>query len=172
MKPDSRRKLNATVKGQINEGVLSEVATRLNRGVPTSMPAGVVLSVRGVRGTTRPADPASEPVIGVRAALGAFGGVLNKFPENTPNPNPNPRPCFIATAALDPFAPDVVCLRTWRDRRLVHSRWGGRVLLAVYERWSPPLARLISRSERRRSVVRVLIVAPAARFARWSLRGE
>ena len=42
-------RIESTLKGRINSGVLSSVATRLNRGVPSTMPAGVVLSIRAVQ---------------------------------------------------------------------------------------------------------------------------
>ena len=61
-------RITSTVQGQLNAGVLTSVATQLNRGVPSTMPAGVVLSVRAVRGTTRTTGTTTEPVIGVRAA--------------------------------------------------------------------------------------------------------
>jgi hypothetical protein len=45
---------------------------------PTALlPPGVVLSIRNIRAVNNPAD--SLPAIGIRAALGAFGGVLNKI---------------------------------------------------------------------------------------------
>jgi len=160
-------RLKSTVKGLVNAGVLKTVATRLNRGVPASMPAGVVLSIRSLEAATRP-DPTGagagpEPVIGVRAALGAFGGVLNKFPSLSVDPNRFK--CFIATAALHPLAPEVLALQAWRDSWL-RERRGGEQLIGLYERVSPPLARFIARREWRRSVVRILVVTPAARLAR------
>jgi hypothetical protein len=161
-------RLKATIKGTLNAGVLSQVATQLNRGVPASMPPGVVLSVRSVRATTRPAaGGGTEPVIGVRAALGAFGGVFNKFPALSGGG----RTCFIASAALDPSSEEVVTLRRWRDERL-RLRLGGEAAVALYERLSPPVARAIARSERRRALVRRLVVVPAARLAGRALRGE
>ena len=49
---------------------------------PTALlPPGVVLSIRNIRAVNNPAD--SLPAIGILAALGAFGGVLNKFPALT-----------------------------------------------------------------------------------------
>jgi hypothetical protein len=49
---------------------------------PTALlPPGVVLSIRNIRAVSNPAD--SLPAIGILAALGAFGGVLNKFPALT-----------------------------------------------------------------------------------------
>ncbi len=153
-------RVKTTIKGLINAGILADVATRLNRGKPSTMPAGVVLSIRSVRGTTRPTAAGTESVIGVRAALGAFGGVLSKFPPLTGSK------CFIASAASDPLAPEVVALKTWRDLWLRRRR-GGPWLIAAYERFSPPAARFISRSPRRRAFVRVVVVAPAARVARF-----
>jgi hypothetical protein len=142
--------------------VLSSVATRLNRGVPTSMPPGVVLSIRNVRATTRTAPGGgTESVIGVLAALGAYGGVLNKFPALTSGGGG----CFVATAAVGPGAPEVVVLREWRDAWL-RSRRGGTTLIRAYERLSPPLARFIAQSDRRRALTRQLVVAPAVRLAR------
>jgi hypothetical protein len=60
------------------------------------MPAGAVLSIRGVRPTTRTAaGGATEAVIGVRGALGAFGGVSSKFPALGTGSGSG---CFVATA--------------------------------------------------------------------------
>lgn len=159
-------KVTATVRGLLNSGILTQVATRLNRGVPAAMPAGVVLSIRGVRATTRTTSTgATEAVIGVRGALGAFGGVTNKFPALSSGGSS----CFIATAAVGPDAPEVAVLRVWRDRWL-RPRAGGAAMIAAYERLSPPLARRIADSPTRRAVVRTLVVSPAARLARLLLR--
>jgi hypothetical protein len=158
-------RVNATVNGLVNAGVLSQVATRLNRGIPASMPAGVVLSIRSVRATTRPTGAGStENVIGVRAALAGFGGVLNKFPALAGG-----RGCFVATAASGPDAPELQVLRMWRDVRLRRSR-RGRLMLAAYDRVGPALARWVRRSELRRAAVRAFVVAPVARLAHRSLR--
>jgi hypothetical protein len=125
-----------------------------------------VVSIRGVRATTRPlAGGGTEPVIGVRAALGAFGGVLNKFPALTGGS----KTCFIATAAFSPDAPEVETLQRWRDLWL-RERPGGPRCIAVYERVSPPLARFIAGSSMRRAATRTLVVAPAARAAGAILR--
>jgi hypothetical protein len=63
----------------------------------------------------------------------------------------------------------VQVLRLWRDERLLIRRGGAR-LIRAYERISAPLAVFIARSDRRRALVRRLVVAPAARVARWSQR--
>jgi hypothetical protein len=158
-------RVTATINGLVNAGVLAQVATRLNLGTPASMPAGVVLSIRSVRATTRQtAAGATEDVIGVRAALAGFGGVLNKFPALSGGSR-----CFVATAASDPNAPALEVLRKWRELRLRRSR-PGRIVLVAYERVAPRLARWVRRTERRRAVVRALVVAPAARLAHRSLR--
>jgi hypothetical protein len=156
-------RVRSTVEGRLNAGVLSSVATRLNRGVPTTMPTGVVLSIRSVRPLTRPLDGGgTEPVIGVRAALGAFGGVLSKFPAASGR-------CFIASAATSPHAPEVRVLQAWRDEWL-RPRRGGPAVIGAYERLSPPFARFVARSDRRRALTRGLVVSPAARCARHFLR--
>lgn len=87
-------RLTATVRGRLNAGVLAAVATRLNRGVPAAMPAGVVLSIRRLRATTGSTAAGPATMIGVFAALGGFGGVLNKFPRSAGRPGPAslPRP--------------------------------------------------------------------------------
>jgi hypothetical protein len=62
---------------------------------PTALlPPGVVLSIRNIRAVSNPAD--SLPAIGILAALGAFGGVLNKFPALTTSGSST---CFVVTAS-------------------------------------------------------------------------
>ncbi|MGW3447321.1 CFI-box-CTERM domain-containing protein [Streptomyces sp. NPDC001076] len=157
--------VRSTLQSLINSAVLSTVATRLNLGMPSAMPAGVVLSVRQVRGTTRATSTGTESVIGIRTALGAFDGVLNKFPALTP---PGRRICPITAAALTRNASDVAMLRAFRDHWL-RGRPGGQRLIAGYERLGPPLARFIERSDLRRAAVRTLLMRPAAQLARWLL---
>ena len=57
-------------------------------------------------------------------------------------------PCFLATAVYgDPFAPDVVALRRWRDRRLgpgATGVWLMRKVSDVYARVGPVLARWVT----------------------------
>lgn len=80
------------------------------------------------------------------------------------------RACFIATAACgDEEAEEVVALRMFREQRLRASALGNR-LIRLYEWLSPPLARLLSRSERARWAVRVLLVRPLALTARALVR--
>jgi hypothetical protein len=62
--------------------------------------------------------------------------------------------CFIATAAYGrPDAPEVEALRRFRDRRLL-TNVPGTAFVRLYYRLSPPVARLIARKPRLRSVVR------------------
>jgi hypothetical protein len=154
-------KVTATVKSQLNSGILSSVASRVNRGTPSTMPAGVVLSIRGIRSTTRTntTTGVTESVIGVNAALGAFGGVVSKFPALSTTGT-----CFIATAALEPNSPELGILRAWRDD-WIRPVFGGETFIALYERFSPPVARRIEKSSKLRAAVRVLVIAPASRMA-------
>ncbi|MDS0261722.1 WYL domain-containing protein [Haloarcula sp. S1CR25-12] len=78
--------------------------------------------------------------------------------------------CFIATAAYgSPTASEIDVLRRFRDDILAKSyltRW----LISMYYALSPPIARWISRSRRRRTAVRRLFVAPLVRLIErvWS----
>lgn len=72
--------------------------------------------------------------------------------------------CFIATAAYgSALAPEVRVFRHFRDEYLLASR-GGRVLVELYYRYSPPLASAVARSRVLRSAAR-FILAPAALMA-------
>jgi len=69
-------------------------------------------------------------------------------------------PCFIATAAYDtPRADEIDILRTFRDDILLQHAIG-RLFTTTYYRTSPPLARWIRASPRRRHLVREYFVAP------------
>ena len=72
--------------------------------------------------------------------------------------------CFIATAACGADAPEVRVLREFRDRVLLRSDLGER-LVETYYRWSPALARRIQTRPGLRAAVRRGLVRPAAHLA-------
>lgn len=76
--------------------------------------------------------------------------------------------CFIATAACGTDqAEDVVRLREFRDAVLRRTKLG-RAFVGIYETISPPIARLVARSERARWLVRSLVIHPLRVLAeRW-----
>jgi hypothetical protein len=66
-------------------------------------------------------------------------------------------PCFIATAAFEGVqVPEVIFLRRFRDNTLSGYKVG-RGFISVYQRMSPPLARIISRSQLLKRVSRSLL---------------
>jgi hypothetical protein len=128
-------------------------------GVPSGLPAGVVLGVLGVA-----VAPSGDLVIA--PAIGCFGSIIDKFLAAVP---PGSSTCFIATAACGVESAEVSTLRTFRDECLLVSAQG-RKLIALYERLSPPLARLLGRNRCLRKLARRLIVSPAYKFAKRRLR--
>lgn len=81
----------------------------------------------------------------------------------SPPPPPQSK-CFIATATCGADTVEVATLRAFRDQCLMaDSR--GRTLVELYERVSPPLAAIISKSRVLREMTRKLIVSPASRVA-------
>ena len=87
---------------------------------PTALlPPGVVLSIRNIRAVNNPAD--SLPAIGILAAVGAFGGVLNKFPALTTSGSST---CFVVTASAGHQSMEVVILTDWREQSLRPYRMG------------------------------------------------
>lgn len=72
--------------------------------------------------------------------------------------------CYIATAVYgDYYAPEVIALRRFRDETLSRSI-AGRLFIAAYYRFSPPLAAYFSRRRRLAAVVRPLLTTVACRY--------
>jgi ribosomal protein L7/L12 len=68
--------------------------------------------------------------------------------------------CFIATACYGNYdAPEVLTLRMYRDDVLAQTL-SGRAFIHLYYTCSPPIARLLSRSEKGKAMVRKYFVAP------------
>ena len=77
-------------------------------------------------------------------------------------------PCFIATAAYgNPLAEEIQHLRAFRDKYLL-SNWPGRWFVALYYRFSPPVAEYISQHDFLRKLTRA-VLKPAILMARFSL---
>jgi len=134
----------------VNAVLSTSLSGLIGPGV-TALPAGVILSVRSIEVTTSG--------LTVRAALGAFGGVLSKFPAP-----PSTGRCFIAAAATSESSPEVRALREFRDTHLLSSRTGTR-LVRLYETISPSLAKRIRANPLLRMAIRCLVVRPAASMA-------
>ncbi|MCJ7579172.1 MAG: hypothetical protein MUP98_01395 [Candidatus Aminicenantes bacterium] len=71
-------------------------------------------------------------------------------------------PCFIATATFgSPFHPYVITLQDFRDKYLMSSR-SGRKLVNLYYKYSPPIADLITHHKVLRTVVRFWLLPMVA----------
>lgn len=69
-----------------------------------------------------------------------------------------PGGCFIATAAYGtPFAGEIDILRNWRDQKL-NKNIIGKIFVRIYYTISPPLAKIISKSDTLRLIVRWFLV--------------
>jgi hypothetical protein len=68
--------------------------------------------------------------------------------------------CFIATACYDSYySPEVMVLRTYRDRVLMNSV-PGKLFVKVYYFISPPIANFISQRETLKMIVRRFLIGP------------
>jgi len=68
--------------------------------------------------------------------------------------------CFIATAVYGQSnSPEIELLQRFRDKFLM-TRLGGRLFVSYYYRLSPPIARLIDRSEFGKELMRRLLLRP------------
>jgi tetratricopeptide (TPR) repeat protein len=79
--------------------------------------------------------------------------------------------CVVATAAFgSPFATEVNTLRTWRDKVLRKSAIG-RLFIVMYCAISPPVARLVGRSDALRAIVRTAL-RPVIKHAKSYSRAD
>jgi hypothetical protein len=145
-------KIRTGLERRVNTAVISSVGRSLPGGV---LPVGVTLSVRTISITTA--------TISIRGALGAFGGVLAKFPQSSTGSM-----CLVATVLHGVDSEEVKILRAFRDLYLLNSPIGRR-LITLYECVSPRIVVFISRSLFLKSATRVLVVGPAISLARRSL---
>ena len=129
-----------TLQSRINGSIVTSVGRSLPGG---TLPEGVVCSVRTVRingpGAPTPDQPAAT--IGVRGALGAFGGVLNKLPQPATGGGGRTLCPVITLASLGQLAVSPDLLRLDRDA-LAASPTGAR-LVELYYRWAPEVSRLL-----------------------------
>ena len=110
-----------SLETSLNAAILSSIAGMLAPGT-TTMPAGVVVSVRTV--STRSTG------VTVRAALGAFDGVFSKFP---PRPATDGKPCPLQTLqALMLPGLQLSLFRELRDTSLAASATGQRLTRLYY----------------------------------------
>jgi hypothetical protein len=85
------------------------------------------------------------------------------FPLPLPLPSEFPFDCFIATAAYgSPAAEQIAVLRDFRDEVLMESSTGSQ-FVALYYRFSPPVADFLAANGFVRAVVRDLLVEPLVR---------
>lgn len=72
----------------------------------------------------------------------------------------SPEGCFIATAAYGTEThPRIDILREFRDQKM-KKYYAGRILVRIYYRLSPPVARYIEKSKSRKEKVRKFLVKP------------
>ncbi len=80
--------------------------------------------------------------------------------------------CFVATAAFGDFnAPEVFFLRSFRDEWLSQSALG-RGFVRAYYAISPPLAKVIAKSESLRGFVRRFVLRPTISLLRYFKRQQ
>jgi hypothetical protein len=68
--------------------------------------------------------------------------------------------CFIATACFEIYdAPEVIVLRKYRDE-VLNQTYIGRILISMYYKISPPIARIISQSDYLKIIIRKNFLQP------------
>ena len=92
------------------------------------------------------------------AVFGPMSGPKPTTPESQKKTG-----CFVATACYgSEHCSEVLTLRAFRDRHLLHSQVG-RACVSLYYTFSPPLARAVRHHDCLRRVVRCLAVQPVVR---------
>ncbi len=149
------------------------VSFESSQGMKGPRATSVVINAKGQskaqsNGNRRPDDRATCPHCGkkmvprlityqgsLQESLCPFcGGVYKKF-----------SPCFIATAVYgNYYAPEVIALRRFRDETLEPSA-PGRLFVALYYRFSPPVAAFLSRHRTLSAIVRLFLNVLARRNA-------
>jgi hypothetical protein len=71
--------------------------------------------------------------------------------------------CYIATVAFDsPEAPEVILLKNYRDQILLKNPFG-RIFVDLYYLLSPPLSKIISKSDTLKNIVKICLLNPIIR---------
>jgi len=79
------------------------------------------------------------------------------YDEIKSKPTSSSSGCFIATAAYgSPLAPELDVFRYWRDSSLMTNS-PGRTFCSLYYTISPPIAKIIEKSEKSKAIVRALL---------------
>jgi len=144
--------LSAKMSSSVNTAIINGAGKQLTGG---TLPAGIILSIRSIG--------VSSSGINIEAALGAFGGVLSKFPQSNTTSK-----CFIATAAYGNDSIEVQTLRMVRDFVLLRNYLGTK-FVHFYEWASPGLANQISHNYSLKVLTRIFVVTPSFWIARLIL---